>query len=72
MKKYCKKCGSLKIDVECNYYNEETGEKVHDLVCPNEKCECNCDFFGHKWVRVSWWNLDIKCGKCGYYPRNDY
>jgi len=68
--KFCKKCGSRLGDVECNYYNEYTGEKVHDLVCSNEKCERNCDFFGHSYKNCSWFGYSAKCQKCGYTPRD--
>lgn len=68
MKKFCKKCGTKLEDVECKYYNEETGEKVHDLVCPNYTCECHCEFWGHIWKRKTWWNTDVECKFCGFVP----
>ena len=68
IKKYCRKCGRKLVDVGYNSYNEETGKKVHDLICPNIKCEAHCDFFGHKWIRLSSWHNDVKCENCGYVP----
>lgn len=72
MKTYCNRCGSKLVDVECNYYDEHTGEKVHDLVCPKEGCEKHCDFFGHVYIRRWWWASDMKCGLCGYVPYDGY
>ncbi len=67
-KLFCRKCGSQKIDVECAYFDEYTGEKVHQLTCPNQKCESYCDFWGHYYKRFAWWHRDVECKRCGYRP----
>lgn len=70
--KYCRKCGSKNIDSECNYYDEFTGNKVHQLTCPNKKCESYCDFWGHDYkYKLFGWNQAV-CKNCGYIPRDDY
>ena len=72
MKIYCKKCGTKLEDAVCNYYDEETGERVYQMVCPNYNCEANCDFWGHKYKNRRWWCYEAECIKCGYIPRDDY
>lgn len=67
---YCRKCGSKLVETECNYYDEYTGEKVHQMTCPNKKCECYCDFWGHDYKNRHWWCYETECKKCGYIPQD--
>lgn len=68
MKLYCKKCGTKLIEFEDDGFDEETGEKVFSMACPNETCEAHCHFFGHVWRRYGWWHCDVECARCGYRP----
>ena len=71
-KKYCKKCGSELKEVECNYYDEYTGQKVKTFACLKVGCERHCDFFGHDYKSKYWWKIPYIaiCNNCGYVPRD--
>ncbi len=66
MKKYCKLCGSELQLVDTSYFNETTGEREKQLVCPKVGCYRNCDFYGCELT-----NFIFKtnyCKKCGKIP----
>jgi hypothetical protein len=65
VKKYCRECGALLQMVDCSYYDEYTGEKVKQLICPTYGCSRNCEFFGHEPFIFS--NTCKKCKKYAYY-----
>lgn len=75
---FCSRCGHQKKE-ELNthsrwfrnsWYNLETGEPNKTLVCTNKECEAHCDFWGHDYKRITWWNTDVQCNNCKYRPRD--
>lgn len=61
MIKYCKYCGSKLESRPSNLFNEETGEKIYEMICMNVECYIGCPNNGGHQFRF----LSSICKRCG-------
>ena len=61
MIKYCKYCGAQLQFRPINLFNEETGERIHEMRCMNVKCEIGCPNNGGHQFRF----FGQTCKRCG-------
>ena len=74
LKKFCGLCGKATVKKEKDSFNQETGEKNFEMICPNERCVAGCEERGHIYPSrsflESFWehtcNRALKCNRCGH------